>query len=313
MNDSYAGVILAAGRGRRMGVLGEHYPKALLPIANQPLIDYQLDFLRGLGIQDVFIVVGFRTPELIEKIGYGDKYGMRLTYVEQEAPLGSAHALGYLRNRIRTPFVLLLGDYFFSATDPDRIVDRLRRGQAAIAAKREPEARLIAEACALQVDERGRVVEIIEKPAAPASDLKGCGFYAFQPEFFDAVARTPRTALRDEYELSVSLELYLAANKPLYAEEVIVWDTNMTRPEDLLECNLKMLAQLKVRQLLGEDVCIPAETVLDNVVIGDRAQITAASNLKDVVVFPGARVDRGGSLERAIVTSEMYISCPSLH
>lgn len=303
------GVILAAGRGSRMGAVGEDYPKALLPVANEPLIGHHLRLLRGLGVQEVYVVVGHRAPDVVSALGGGEAYGVRLHYVEQGAPLGSAHALGRVRPHVREPFLLMLGDYYLSVSDPARLPQRLLDGRgSAIAAKREPDRRLLSEACELQVDTRGRVRSILEKPVIPIGNLKGCGFYALQPDIFDAIARTPRTALRDEYELTLALQLYVETGHPVYAEEIVDWDRNFTRPEDILECNIQWLEEAGRNELVAEEAYLEQGIQLERTVVGRYAHVTSGSRLEDVVVFPGARFEHGSPIQRALVTRErLYV------
>src|SRR5688572_24168010 len=92
----FAGAILAAGRGSRMGPFGERYPKAILPICNKPLIQYQIEMMRSLGVTDIVILVGHRGYEIARVLGSGERLGVSLRYVEQTAPLGIAHAVGRL-------------------------------------------------------------------------------------------------------------------------------------------------------------------------------------------------------------------------
>lgn len=301
--SGFVGAILAGGRGRRMGSLGEHYPKALLPVANQPLIAHHLGLLRRVGVQEVFVVVGYRANDVVDAIGDGYGLGLTVRYVEQGGTLGSAHALGRLRPHVHGPIVVILGDYYLSLVDPVPLVSHLQDGRSsAIAARREPQPRLLSEACELGVDESGRVARIVEKPVRPAGDLKGCGFYALQPDVFDAIARTPRTALRDEYELTVALELFIDAGHPLYAEEVIDWDQNFTSPQDVLECNLQWLARNNRQELIGEGAQVAPGARLERTVVGHGARIEHGSSLREVVVFDGTTFGGGGSVCRALVT-----------
>ena len=303
------GVILAAGVGSRLGPLGKKYVKALLPVANRPLIGHHLELLSDLGVQRVVIVVGHRAEFVEQAVGDGRRWGLELQLVEQSEPLGSAHALSVARAHIDGPFLLLLGDYYFVASKPETMLRRLERGQSAIAAKREPNERLIREACAIAVKGDGRVVSIVEKPAQPTTDLKGCGFYALQPEVFDAVMRTPRTALRNEYELTVTLELLLASGKPLYADEIIDWDSNVTRPEDLLSCNLEWLDRHGKSLLVADGAQVDSRTQLERAVVGEGATVRGESTLRDSVVFPGAELVSSGLVERTLVTGENPIHC----
>ena len=90
----YQGVILAAGHGSRMGPFGERVPKPIAPICNKPLLACQIDHLRGLGIDDIIIVIGHLGHVITQMLGDGRDSGVRLRYVEQEQRLGLAHAVG---------------------------------------------------------------------------------------------------------------------------------------------------------------------------------------------------------------------------
>jgi dTDP-glucose pyrophosphorylase len=304
------GVILAGGRGTRMGPLGEQHAKALLPVANEPVIGHHLRLLASLGARHVHVVIGHRADDFVSVLGDGAAYGVTVEYVEQGPRLGSAHALGRVRGSVRGPFVLLLGDYYFVAAEPERMLRRLHEGVSAIAVKREPDAQLIRDACVSELDSAGRVLNILEKPTAPTTDLKGCGFYALQPTFFDAVARTPRTAFRDEYELTVSLELFIRAGGTLYGEEVIASDTNLTRPHDVLASNVAWLERAGRTSLVGDGASVEDGVRLRRAVVGHGARVEGVTSLEDVVVFPGAHLKGHGEVRKALATSDGIIPCP---
>jgi len=304
-----AGVILAAGRGSRMGVIGELIPKTLLPVANQQLIAHQLKLMSSLGIHEVYIVVGYRSIDVVQAVGDGSQFGVAVHYVEQGTPMGSAHALGRVMPYINSPFLLTLGDYYFAASEPEKLLQRLKNGQTAIAVKREPNRQLIIESCEVRVDANQCVVSIVEKPKMPQTDLKGCGVYALQPEFFDAVARTPRTALRDEYEISNSLAVYMQSGNSIYAEEIIVWDSNFTRPEDVLNANLEWLARNGCDALVAEDAYVEQGVNLSQAVVGSGSRIEGPALINNVVVFPETIVQANASINRALLAPNLYISC----
>jgi glucose-1-phosphate thymidylyltransferase len=303
------GVILAGGQGSRMGVLGTQYPKAMLPIANEPIIVHHLRLLQQLGAAVVDIVVGHHAEAFEAALGDGQAYGLRLRYVDQGPRLGSAYALGRLRGRIEDPFLLVLGDYYFVATEAERMVRRLRDGASAIAVKYEDDVQAIRNACVVTLGPSHRVAGIIEKPSTPKTRSKGCGFYALQPDFFDAVARTPRTALRDEYELTVALEQYLSVGGELYGEEIIVRDANLTCPRDVLACNLEWLEHSGLPVLVHSSATVDPRTQLSQVLVGPGASVRGESRLERVVVFPGARCDGAGSMCSALVTEYGSIDC----
>ncbi len=187
----YIGVVLAAGQGKRMGALGEHYPKALLPVGDHSVIGHQLQLFRRLGIVDVYIVIGHLGTRLAKEIGSGASYGVKIEYVEQGPPLGSAYALARIKKHLRAPFVVTLGDFYFEAPEAERLIKGLERDASVITGKREPNPSLLMEACELSVDADGRLRGIKEKPSTPAGNLKGCGFYAFQTSFLDSLGADP--------------------------------------------------------------------------------------------------------------------------
>lgn len=306
----YVGAILAGGRGSRMGRLGDSYPKPLLPVATKALIVHQLQVLRAIGIRQVFVVVSHGATQIMEMLGDGQRYDVNVQYVDQGALLGSAHAVSRLAPYINSPFVLLLGDYYFSAPGLAGMLQRATTtNTSVIAAKREPDLRALREACMLEVDPDGRIQRIIEKPIAPKGEIKGCGIYICRPEILDAVRRTPRTALRDEYELTISLDVYIQMGFPLYADEVIEWDMNFTRPDDVLQCNLIWLREHGQDNLVGTGVRMASDTQLDNVVIGDNVTIDEPAVLRDVVIFDGVQLKKGGRIEGALITPQGVIDC----
>jgi glucose-1-phosphate thymidylyltransferase len=303
------GAILAGGRGSRMGTLGAQRPKALLPVANRPLIEHHLETLAVAGIRKAFIVVGLDAGDVKRVVGDGSSHGVSVRYVEQGEPLGSAHAAAQLADLIDEPFVLLLGDYYTAALDLRPLVERAVRDRTGIVlAKHEPDRRALREACALVTGGDGRVRRVIEKPAAPPSDFKGCGVFVLWPEFFDSVRATPRTLLRDEYELMVSLDMFVRDGNSVVAEVIPSWDAHFTRPADVLQCNLRWLDERKRNELLGSNVRVAEGSLLRRVVIGDDAVVARPCHLEEVVIFDGVTVD-GPMPAKAIATPEGLVSC----
>ncbi len=305
----YEAVVLAGGQGRRMGRLGEQFAKAMLPVGNEPLIAHHLRLLSSLGVAHAWIVVGHRGDELMSVVGDGAQYGVRVSFIPQGEPLGSAHALGRARPHIRGPVLVLLGDYFFVPRAPERMLQRLDEGSSAIAYVHETSTALLRAACTLELDQSGRVTAITEKPVAPRGNLKGCGFYALQPSVFDALARTPRTALRNEYELTVALELHVAANEPLFGEPVIALDVNLTHPDDVLTCNLEWLAACGRTSLIADDATLDRGISLDGALVGAGAHVEGVRGLRDVVVFPGVHFKGSGDVSRTLVTHAGAFVC----
>ena len=162
----YHGVILAAGHGSRMGPFGDAFPKPIAPVCNKPLLAYQLDHLRSIGIDDVIVVVGHLGRRIVDVLGNGSAFGVKIRYVEQERRLGLAHAVGQLERHVAGPFMLMLGDIFFEVDDlaqMARIHDKTNAA-AVLAVKDEHDPAAIRRNFAVLADDEGRVRRVIEKP-----------------------------------------------------------------------------------------------------------------------------------------------------
>lgn len=287
----YQGVILAAGHGSRMGPFGDALPKPIAPICNKPLIAYQLDHLKSLGIDDVIVVIGHLGHRIIQTLGDGSAYGVKITYVEQEKRLGLAHAVGQLEGHIDRPFMLILGDIFFEMPELRRMADIFESGEteAVLAVKEETDPEAVKRNFAVLLRDDGTVRRVIEKPRHVPNLLKGCGIYLFGPPIFDAIRRTPRTAMRDEYELTDSIQILIDYEYEVRVADVVEWDMNLTYPADLIECCVYQLKKLGQSNLIGEGASVNSGATLKETVVGEHARIDNA-NLERCVVLPNVEV-----------------------
>ncbi|MBA3533817.1 MAG: NTP transferase domain-containing protein [Ardenticatenales bacterium] len=313
--DRYlTGVILAAGRGTRLRPLSLHYPKPLLPVCNKPIIQYQLEDMKRIGVQEVFIVVGHLKEEMPRHLDrIGEALGMTLHYIDQGETLGIAHAVLQLEARLENPFILFLGDILMHAPRLEQMAELFwqRRAGAVLAVMREHDPEMIRRNFAVILHNSGLVTRVIEKPRFATTKLKGCGIYLFDLAVFDAIRRTPRTAQRDEYEITNSIQILIDDGYPVYPAEVVEWDMNVTFACDILDVNARMLAALNQQQLIGENVYLHPEVTLGpGVVIGDHVRVEAPAHIEDSVIFAGSVVHEGGTLLRHIITPGDRLVCP---
>jgi len=299
------GAILAAGKGSRLQPLSEAYPKPLLPICNKPIVGYQLEYMRELGIDEVYIVVGQLGEAFERQLGDGSRYGMKIHYLTQETQLGIAHAVMKLEQYITTSFLLFLGDIFIISDTLDDMIKQWHEkdADAVLAVKRDtPEN--IRRNFAIVLEDSGRVTRVIEKPRYPVNDLKGCGIYLFDVSIFDAIRRTPRTAMRDEYEITESIQIYIEDGHPVFASHALEDDINITYPEDLIDCCIREMKHRGVDKVIGQDVFFRGKPDVRWSAIGDNAMIDGDGPIEECVVFPNTRVKHPGPLRRAIITPE---------
>lgn len=304
------GVILAAGKGLRLKPFTEGLPKPLLPVRDQPLLERQILALRDLGVREVLIVIGHLGHHIAQRFGDGSSLGLRIEYVEQEETLGIAHALAQASGRIRGPFMLFLGDIYFETRELSTMVEEFERddvdGVLAVKVEQDPEALRRNFSVELGAD---RFVErVVEKPRRPRGNLKGCGLYVFDDAIFDAIACTPRSALRDEYELTHAIQGFIDRGARLVPAHVVEQDLNLSVPRDLLELNLYELRRSGEANYVAESASVDPAASLTGSVVMAGARVAAGVRLEGCVVLPGERVD-SGEHERTIFAFGATVAC----
>lgn len=307
--NKYQGVILAAGHGSRMGPFGEEMPKPIVPICNKPLLAYQLEYMRESGIDEVFIVIGHLGHRITQTLGDGSRFGVTIRYVEQQHRLGIAHAVGQLERHISRPFLLMLGDIFFEIPDLKRMMDVMDENgaTAVLAVKEESDPEAVKRNFAVLLREDGTVRRVIEKPRHVPNMLKGCGLYLFDMPVFDAIRRTPRTAMRDEYELTDSIQILIDYEFPVRIAAVVDWDVNITYTRDLIDCCLHQLKKMDKHSIVGADCEIARGTELVDTVLGDRVAIRKPARLERCVVLSDVVLDDARALSDTVITRQTQL------
>lgn len=307
------GVILAAGKGSRMTPFSSRYPKPLLPVCNEPILGHQIRHMKSIGIEDVIIVIGHLGHVIARDLGDGSDFGVRIRYVEQRELLGIAHAVFKLEQFLDNPFLLFLGDIFFHTEDLSMMLTGMKESGAAavLAVKEESDPTAIRRNFAVVLDGGDRVTRVIEKPRYVDNNLKGCGLYLFDMTIFDAIRRTPRTAMRDEYEITDSIQILIDDGYPVVTSRVVLDDINLSYPHDLLRCNLLRMKHLKRNELVAESADLAPGVTLEHAVIGPNARVSHGIKIRNSLIFEGAEVTTGADLDGVIVTPDNVIDCRS--
>ncbi len=197
------GLILSGGKGTRLRPLTYTSAKQLVPVANKPVLFYGIEAMASAGIREIGIVVGDTQAEIRAAVGDGSKWGVRVEYIEQDAPRGLAHAVKISQPFIgNDPFVMYLGDNLLNK-GITHFVDEFARekpaAQILLARVPDPQMFGVAEL------RNGNVVRLVEKPKEPIGDLALVGVYMFGSEIFDSVNRiTP--SFRNELEITDAIQ-----------------------------------------------------------------------------------------------------------
>jgi len=231
-------LIPSGGAGTRLRPITHTSAKQLVPVANKPILFYVLDDIAEAGVIETGIVVGETGDEIREAVGDGSAWGLKVTYLEQEAPLGLAHTVLIARDFLgEDPFVMYLGDNMLR----DGIVSFVKRFEA--------------EGCAAQImvtqveqpEQYGvvqldgdQVIKLVEKPKDRISDLALVGVYLFDASVHDAV-RALKPSGRGELEITEAIQWLLDQGNDVKVHRVEGWWKDTGQPEDLLEANRLVL------------------------------------------------------------------------
>ncbi|MEO6709007.1 MAG: sugar phosphate nucleotidyltransferase [Planctomycetota bacterium] len=308
----HTGVILSAGKGSRIDPFNTRYPKPMLPIVNRPILEHQVEQMKSVGIREIVIVVGHLQELIREHFGDGSRFGVSIRYVEQKHALGIAHAAMQLERHVSGPFLLFLGDIFYVAKDLQAMVRTFESGgvNGVLAVKRESDPAAIQKNFAVTIDDHLNVSKVVEKPRYLVNNLKGCGMYMFGPEIFDALRQTPRTAMRDEYELTTAIQIFIDNSYRVKACEVVDWDYNITFPVDLLDCNARFLRHSGAKNAISPSARVHAGATLEGAVIGDDVVIDNPIRVINSILLPGTHIEGREDVIDSVVLKELRIHCP---
>jgi glucose-1-phosphate thymidylyltransferase len=312
--EELKGLILSGGAGTRLRPITHTSAKQLVPVANKPVLFYGIEALVEAGIGEIAVIIAPETgDEIRQAAGDGSDFGASITYIEQEAPLGLAHALLTAEEFLGpNPFVMYLGDNLLRDGIKD-LVEVFRRS--------EPDALILLtpvdDPSSYGVAELNgeRVIRLVEKPKDPPSDLALVGVYMFTSSIF-AAAHSIEPSGRGELEITDAIDALIESERRVESHIVKGWWKDTGRLEDMLEANRLVLEDIEPRidgELDAESrvegrVAIEKGAKLERTVVRGPAIIGAGSRLTDSYIGPYTAIDRdvviaGSEVEHSIVLS----------
>ena len=311
-------LILSGGKGTRLRPITHTGAKQLVPVANKPILFYAIENIVAAGITDIGIIVGDTHKEIRAAVGDGSAFGAKVTYIQQEAPLGLAHAVKISEEFMAgDSFVMFLGDNLIK-DGITKLVNQFRdsgvNSQILLAHVPNPTSFGVAEV------KGDRIVRLVEKPKVPPSDLALVGVYMFDNNIFKAVNAIKPSA-RGELEITDAIQ-YLIDEKYDVASFIIEgWWKDTGKLEDMLESNRMMLDSVKpcVAGTVDRDTEIDGRVVVGKgtVVTGSRLRGPAIIGencvIKDSYIGPYSSVNNGckvinSEVEHSIILEHSEIS-----
>ena len=306
-------LILSGGKGTRLRPITHTGAKQLVPVANKPILFYAIEAIRNAGITDIGIIVGDTHEEIRAAVGTGERFGVKVTYIQQEAPLGLAHAVKIAEDFLkRDQFVMFLGDNLIKDGITSLVEEFSRsdaNSQILLAKVPNPQEFGVA------VLEGGRAVKLMEKPKDPPSDLALVGVYMFDHNIFEAVNAIKPSA-RGELEITDAIQYLIDHGYRVESHLVTGWWKDTGNLEAMLEANRLILdglatdikgevdaaSQIAGRVSIGKGSKVIGSTIRGPAIIGEECKIEHAfigpyTSVNDRVTISSSEVEHSIILE----------------
>jgi glucose-1-phosphate thymidylyltransferase len=313
------GLILSGGKGTRLRPITHTSAKQLVPVANKPVLFYGIEAMAEAGIEEVGIVIAPETGGEIEAAaGDGSRFGVRLSYILQQEPLGLAHAVLTAESFLdSSPFVMYLGDNLLQGGISELVAAFREHGPDALILLThvpDPENYGVAELAGAGPGAPGRVVRLVEKPSDPASDLALVGVYMFTAKIHDA-ARAIAPSPRGELEITDAIQHLLDGGMRVEPHIVRGWWKDTGRLEDILEANRLILDGL-IERCDGElvdsradgRVVVESGARLERTTVRGPAIIGAHARLSDCYIGPYTAIGEHCTISNSEVEHSILLS-----
>src|SRR5437870_2269678 len=296
------GLIPAGGEGTRLRPITHTSAKQLLPVANKPILFYALEHMAEAAIKRVGIVVGDTRQEIMAAVGDGSRWGLDVSYIHQEAPLGLAHCVLIAGDFLGDEeFVMYAGDNLLGRGVASYVTDfeaeqaaARAPGRQAGAAPTSPAAQILLAPVpdpqrfgVAELDQQGEVVRLIEKPAQPPSNLALVGVYLFDTRIHEAV-RAIAPSGRGELEITDAIQWLIDSGHRVRSQVVGGYWKDTGTLDALLEGNRLVPETLEPRV---EGTVDDESRIEGRVVVQAGAEIVGSTIRGPAIIGEGTRIE----------------------
>ena len=312
-------LVLSGGSGTRLRPITHTSAKQLVPVANKPVLFYGLEAIAAAGITDVGIIVGDTAPAIEAAVGDGSRFGIKVTYIRQLAPLGLAHTVLIAREFLGDDdFVMYLGDNFIVGginTIVDEFTAARPHAQIMLTRVSDPRSFGVAELDAAT----GAVKCLEEKPKEPKSDLALVGVYLFTPAIHEAVASL-KPSWRGELEITDAIQWLLDNGRTVYSTTITGYWKDTGNVADMLEVNRLVLEGMEQRldgtvsddsEIIGRVVVEEGAVVRGSRIVGP-AIIGTGSMITGSYIGPFTAIDEDCSVDDSEIEYSILLSRVSI-
>lgn len=237
MKNVQFGVVLAGGKGTRLGWIGKFLPKSLVPMGQKPMLYYIIKNLELMKITKVYLLVNYK-KDLIKRYLTQEKEfkKMNFLFLHSQPNLGLAQVIQKTERFIKEPFVVFLGDDLTICPKISQFPkEGLQKGIVAQEAViKENDAKILSQTCEVFLNKEGKIIKAIEKPQKPTSKYRGCGLYFFRPQVFEYIRKTPALKKTGKKEITDTINL-IAQDGKAFAWPLDGINVNVNTQEDLVK------------------------------------------------------------------------------
>ncbi len=314
-------LVLSGGKGTRLRPLTYTTAKQLVPVANKPILGYVMDHLKAADIKEVGVIISCETGEEVRRyIDGGRKWGLRVTFIPQDKPLGLAHAVVTARDFLKgDSFIMYLGDNLLS----HGVRDAIRKFK-----KESPEALIFLKEVddpkrfgVAKLDKNGNILRLIEKPKRPPSNLALVGVYIFSKEIHKAISRI-KPSFRGELEITDAIQELINMGYDVRSQILEGWWLDTGKKDDLLQANTVVLdeyigrdvkgsvdrrSQITGRVTIERGASVKDSTIRGPVIIGKDTEITNSfigpfTSVGDGVAIADSVIEHSVILNNAVLS-----------